>query len=75
LLLELSARGLGIIEEISWGLSRGLNIITGETGAGKSLVIDALEALLGSKVDEDIIRYGDKEARVRRGWRLMKKHW
>jgi len=64
LLLELSARGLGIIEEIGWSLSPGLNIITGETGAGKSLVIDALEALLGSRVEADIIRYGDERAHV-----------
>ncbi len=46
LLLELAVKGLGIIEEMDWRLSEGLNVITGETGAGKSLVIDAVEAAL-----------------------------
>ena len=64
MLVDLRAGGLGIIEEISWSLSRGLNVITGETGAGKSLVIDALEVLLGARVDEESIRYGSDQAQV-----------
>jgi len=64
LLLELRVRDVGIIEDINWSLSPGLNIITGETGAGKSLVIDAVEALLGGKPDEEMIRYGANEARI-----------
>jgi len=58
LLLELRVKDFGIIEDISWNLSHGLNVITGETGAGKSLVIDAIEALLSGKIEEDNIRYG-----------------
>ncbi len=64
MLLELRVRDLGIIEEINWSLRQGLNVITGETGAGKSLVIDAVEALLAGKVDEEVIRYGAEEARI-----------
>jgi len=64
LLLELRVKDLGIIADINWGLSPGLNIITGETGAGKSLVIDAVEALLAGKVDEEVIRYGAEEAQI-----------
>ena len=64
MLLELAVKGLGIIEEMDWGLSRGLNVITGETGAGKSLVIDAVEALLSGKLDEEVIRSGADEARI-----------
>jgi len=64
LLLELRVKGLGIIEEINWSLSHGLNVITGETGAGKSLVIDAVEALLAGKLDEEVIRYGANEAQI-----------
>jgi len=45
-LLELRVRDFGIIDDMNWSLSSGLNVITGETGAGKSLVIDAVEALL-----------------------------
>ncbi len=64
MLLELRVKDFGIIEEINWELSPGLNVITGETGAGKSLVIDAVGALLGGKVDEEVIRYGAKEAQI-----------
>lgn len=64
MLLELMVKGLGIIEEINWSLSRGLNVITGETGAGKSLVIEAVETLLAGKIDEEAIRYGANEAQI-----------
>jgi DNA repair protein RecN (Recombination protein N) len=64
LLLELRVKDIGIIEEINWRLSGGLNVITGETGAGKSLVIDAVEALLAGKVDEEAIRHGATEAHI-----------
>jgi len=64
LLLELKVKNLGIVSEINWSLSDGLNVITGETGAGKSLVIDAVEALLAGKVDEEAIRYGAGEAQI-----------
>jgi DNA repair protein RecN (Recombination protein N) len=64
LLSELRVRNLGIIEDISWRLSNGLNVITGETGAGKSLLIDALELLLTGKADEEAIRQGAVEAQI-----------
>lgn len=64
MLLELRVKALGIIEEINWSLGYGLNVITGETGAGKSLVIDAVEALLGSRVDEEAIRHGAEKAQI-----------
>jgi DNA repair protein RecN (Recombination protein N) len=61
---ELTVKDFGIIEEITWKLAGGLNIITGETGAGKSLVVDAVEALLSGQVREEDIRHGSEEARV-----------
>ena len=64
MLLELRVKNLGIIESIDWDLSRGLNVITGETGAGKSLVIDAVETLLEGKVADEIIRHGSDKALV-----------
>ncbi len=64
MLLELRVRDVGIIEDINWSLGQGFNVITGETGAGKSLVIDAVEALLGGKPDEELIRHGANEARI-----------
>ncbi len=64
MLLELKVKDIGIIDEINWSLGDGLNVITGETGAGKSLVIDAVEALLSGKTDEEIIRHGAEEAQI-----------
>jgi DNA repair protein RecN (Recombination protein N) len=64
LLLELKASNLGIIKEIHWHLHDGLNVITGETGAGKSLVIDAVELLLTGKAGDEVIRFGQDRARV-----------
>ena len=64
MLLELRVKNLGIIDQIDWELGRGLNVITGETGAGKSLVIDAVETLLGGKVSDDNIRFGADTAEI-----------
>jgi DNA repair protein RecN (Recombination protein N) len=61
---ELTVKGFGIIEGIDWKLAAGLNVITGETGAGKSLVIDAVEALLSGQAEEEDIRHGSDEARI-----------
>ncbi len=63
-MLELRVRNLGIIDEIDWTLGHGLNVITGETGAGKSLVIDAVETLLGGRASENNIRYGADIAEI-----------
>jgi len=64
LLSELKVSSFGIIGGITWAPCPGLNVITGETGAGKSLVIDALEALLDGKMSEADIRYGSDSARI-----------
>jgi DNA repair protein RecN (Recombination protein N) len=64
LLVELRVKNLGIIEDMNWRLDDGLNIITGETGAGKSLVIDAVELLLAGKADEEVIRHGADQAQI-----------
>ena len=64
MLLELRVRDIGIIGRVDWSLGRGFNVITGETGAGKSLVIGAVEALLAGKVDAELIRYGAEEAQI-----------
>ena len=64
MLLELKVKDFGIIEDMDWALRPGLNVITGETGAGKSLVVDAIEALLLGKLDESAIRHGANEAKI-----------
>jgi DNA repair protein RecN (Recombination protein N) len=64
LLLELKVKNLGIIEDIEWELDSGFNVITGETGAGKSLIIDAVELLLNGISSSEMIRTGYSEATV-----------
>ncbi|MFA5308180.1 MAG: DNA repair protein RecN [Dehalococcoidales bacterium] len=61
---ELAVKDFGIIEAINWKPGTGLNVITGETGAGKSLVVDAVEALLSGQAREEDIRHGAAGAQV-----------
>jgi DNA repair protein RecN (Recombination protein N) len=70
LLDELTVRDFGIIEEIAWRPAPGLNVITGETGAGKSLVVDAVDALLSGQVQAEDIRHGSAGARLEAVFRI-----
>ena len=64
MLHELVVRNLGVIEEASVVLGPGLTALTGETGAGKTLVTEAIQLLLGGKADTDLVRPGADEASV-----------
>lgn len=64
MLLELSIENLALFERARLELGSGLNVITGETGAGKSLLVDALELLLGDRPKAAMVRKGAAEARV-----------
>jgi DNA repair protein RecN (Recombination protein N) len=55
---EISIRNLGIIEESHLELGRGLNVLTGETGAGKTMILTALNLVLGGKSDSSLVRSG-----------------
>jgi DNA repair protein RecN (Recombination protein N) len=59
---ELRIRNFAIIEHLELEFAQGLNVITGETGAGKSIIIDAVELLLGSKPDASMVRAGGDKA-------------
>ena len=63
-LLELAVSDLALIDRLRLVLGPGLNVITGETGAGKSLLIDALGLALGARADTGLIRHGADAARV-----------
>ena len=63
-LLELSVADLALIERLRLELGPGLNVITGETGAGKSLLIDALGLAAGARADSTLVRHGADSARV-----------
>lgn len=61
-LTELSIRNLGVIESASFELNPGLTVLTGETGAGKTMVLTALGLILGRKSDSDLVRTGQERA-------------
>ncbi len=63
-LLELTVIDLALIDRLRLTLAPGLNVITGETGAGKSLIIDALGLVAGARADTTVIRHGAETARV-----------
>src|SRR5437868_13557125 len=64
MLAELNISNFAIIDKLYLRMGPGFNALTGETGAGKSIVIDALGALLGSKVGPEFVRHGSSAARV-----------
>ncbi len=64
MLVELAIKDFAIIEGLKIPFSAGLNIFTGETGAGKSIIMDAISLILGDRASSEIIRLGRDEAQV-----------
>ena len=64
MLRELTIRNVAVIEEVTATFLPGLNVLTGETGAGKSILIDALQLVLGARGSESLLRAGADEAAV-----------
>jgi DNA repair protein RecN (Recombination protein N) len=64
MLRQLSVRNLVLIEALDLELGAGFNVVTGETGAGKSMVVDALGLVLGGRASPELVRAGSKEAEV-----------
>src|ERR1700722_6868073 len=64
MLIELRVRQLGVIDDVALFLGPGMTALTGETGAGKTLVAAAIELLLGGRADSMLVRPGADEARV-----------
>ncbi len=62
MLTELRIKNFVIIEDITISFKKGLNVLTGETGAGKSILIDAISGILGDKMTTDMIRSGFEKA-------------
>ncbi|MGI5949656.1 DNA repair protein RecN [Peptoniphilus sp.] len=64
MLLELNIENFAIIENMKISFDRGLNVLTGETGSGKSIIIDSLGLVLGARANKDIIKYGEDYAYI-----------
>ncbi len=70
-LIELHIRNFAIIDDLRVTLHPGLNVLTGETGAGKSIIIDAIGLLLGDRATDDMIRAGADRAEIEAVFRLV----
>jgi DNA repair protein RecN (Recombination protein N) len=70
LLAELTIRDFAIIDELQLSLAPGFSAVTGETGAGKSIIIDAVELVLGGRADSTVVRSGADRAIVEAAFRL-----
>ncbi len=64
MLIELNIKNFALIQELSVEFSQGFNILSGETGAGKSILIDTIDYVLGGKFSKDLIRYGESKTFV-----------
>ena len=64
MLVELNIKNFALIQELSVEFGTGFNILSGETGAGKSILIDTIDYVLGGKFSKDQIRYGENKTIV-----------
>ena len=64
MLSELSIKNFAIIETLSISFEKGLTVLTGETGAGKSIIIDAIHLLVGGRGSSDFVRHGEERAEI-----------
>ena len=60
----LKIKNIALIDELEIEFARGLNLLTGETGSGKSIIVDSLGALTGERVSSDLIKENEKTARI-----------
>ena len=64
MLLSIKIQNFALIDSLEIGFGTGLHVMTGETGAGKSIILDAIDAALGGKVSSRVVRRGEEEAQV-----------
>ena len=64
MLTELVVRNLGVIDEVTLLLGPGMTAVTGETGAGKTLIVSAVDLLTGGRADASLVRPGAAEAEI-----------
>ena len=64
MLIQLQIENVAVIEKANIDFSAGFNVLTGETGAGKAVIIDSINAVTGEKTSKDIIRTGAQKAKI-----------
>ena len=64
MLNKLIIKNIALIEELEVELAEGMNVLSGETGAGKSIIIDSVNLVLGERADRELIRTGAPKAMV-----------
>ena len=65
MLQRLTIKNVALIESADITFTQGLNVLSGETGAGKSVILDSVNFVLGAKADRSMIRYGETECMVK----------
>jgi len=74
MLTELRISNFAVLEQLSLSLEAGFTVLTGETGAGKSLLIDAIALLVGGRASVDQIRFGEEEAELEAAFHIPDRH-
>ena len=74
MLTELSIRNLAVIEHVHIRFKAGFHVLTGETGAGKSIIIDALTLIVGGRGSSELVRYGADKAEIEAMFELPPTH-
>ncbi|PCJ31929.1 MAG: DNA repair protein RecN [Gammaproteobacteria bacterium] len=74
MLIHLTVRHLAVIDDIELQLNKGMTSLTGETGAGKSILVDALGLVLGDRADSKMVRYGCERAEVSASFDTKQNH-
>ncbi len=74
MLISLSIRNVVLIDKLDLTLEKGLGVFTGETGAGKSILLDSLSLVLGARADTGLIRHGEPQLSVSASFRLSLSH-
>lgn len=64
MLITLTVRQLAVVEDLSLTFKSGMTSLTGETGAGKSILVDALGLVLGDRADSNMVRHGSERAEI-----------
>ena len=62
MLNQLSIRNVAVIDKLDINLHDGVSVLTGETGAGKSIIIDSINMILGDRANKELVRYGTDKA-------------